>query len=158
MVLLSDAAAARDDRAFLSGLVPDAVDRPAAFPCLELLDFRFLHGVAARALSQNVEAHDPLHALRHGRRHRPFGAQRQAVLEAHRRHETEFARTPKFNIEGQTGTWRKKSTATGPAGCPMPKSLWASTSPATIVYAIQNENYATSPSCFSSSGVTSTPA
>ena len=43
-----DAAAARDDRALLPGLVPDAVHRLAAVHRLQLLDFRFLSDVAAR--------------------------------------------------------------------------------------------------------------
>ena len=72
-----DAAAAGHDRAFLSGLVPDAVHRPAAVHRVELLDFRFLSRVAARPLSEDLEALDPLHAVRDGRRHRPLGAQRQ---------------------------------------------------------------------------------
>ena len=42
-------AAARHDRALLSGLVPDAGDRSAAFPGLHLLDFQLLSGGAKRA-------------------------------------------------------------------------------------------------------------
>ena len=70
-------AAACDDRAFLPGLVADAVDRPAAIPGLELLDLRILSGVAAGALSQGLGAHGALSAVHHGRGHRTFGAQRQ---------------------------------------------------------------------------------
>src|SRR5580698_10777406 len=49
--LALDAAAARHDRALLSGLVPDDADRSAAFHGVELFDLRLLSFGAARALS-----------------------------------------------------------------------------------------------------------
>ena len=69
----------------------------------------------------------------------------KAVLEAIFGVKSEFARTPKFNIDGQSGPrGRKNSIAIAPAGCRTWKSRSASIS-RTIVYAIQNENYATAP-------------
>src|SRR2546422_2495586 len=68
--------AARDDRAFLSGLVPDAGNRPAALPRLHLFHLQLLSRRAKRAAAQNLVAHVSLHALRHGNRHRDFRSQR----------------------------------------------------------------------------------
>src|SRR6266404_2888788 len=58
-----DAAAARHDRAFLSGLVPDAVYRLAAIYRFEHVHFGLLSGCPARALSPHVETFDRVHAV-----------------------------------------------------------------------------------------------
>ena len=71
-----DDSAAGDDRAVLSGLVPGAGDRLAAISGLDLLDFVVLSGRRAGSLSENVEAHISVSAIRDGRGHRHCGAQR----------------------------------------------------------------------------------
>jgi len=66
MVLALHHAAARHDRAVLSGLGPDAGDRPPAFPRFHLFHFQFLSRGAKRAASQKLVAHFPIHAFRDG--------------------------------------------------------------------------------------------
>jgi cellulose synthase/poly-beta-1,6-N-acetylglucosamine synthase-like glycosyltransferase len=69
----------------------------------------------------------------------------KAVLEAVFGMESEFARTPKFNIDGQSGTWRKKlyrNHAGWMAYFEIALGLYFAV---TVVYSIQNENYATTP-------------
>jgi cellulose synthase/poly-beta-1,6-N-acetylglucosamine synthase-like glycosyltransferase len=68
-----------------------------------------------------------------------------AVLEALFGVQTEFARTPKYRIEGQQDSWLRK-TYRKPAGwLPYIEVLLGIYFSATVVYAIQNENYATVP-------------
>ena len=80
-------AAARHDRALLSGLVPDAGDRSSAVPRFHLLDFQFLSRGAKRTAPQNLADHISLHALCHGHRHRHQRAQRPSRSGSHRRQE-----------------------------------------------------------------------
>jgi cellulose synthase/poly-beta-1,6-N-acetylglucosamine synthase-like glycosyltransferase len=72
----------------------------------------------------------------------------KAVLEALFGVQSEFARTPKFNIEGQSGTWRKKSYRNSAGWMPYLEIALGLYFAMTIVYAIQNENYATAPFLF----------
>ena len=65
----------RDDRAVLSGLVSGAGDRFAVVFGLHLLDFFVLPGRGARPVSQNLEAHVSLFAVRDGGWHRHRRAQ-----------------------------------------------------------------------------------
>lgn len=68
-----------------------------------------------------------------------------AVMEALRGKQTEFVRTPKYRIEGQAGSWVKK-TYRNPAGVmPYIEIALGLYFAATVVYAVQNENYATVP-------------
>jgi hypothetical protein len=61
---------------------------------------------------------------------------------------SEFARTPKFNIDGQTGTWKKKLYRNRAGWMPYLEIALGLYFAFTIVYAIQNENYATAPFLF----------
>ena len=72
----------------------------------------------------------------------------KAVIEAILGHKSEFVRTPKFKIEGQTGTWKKKSYRNRAGWMPYMEIALGLYFAATIVYSIQNENYATAPFLF----------
>jgi len=72
----------------------------------------------------------------------------KAVMEAIFGVKSEFARTPKFNIDGQSGTWRKKSYRNRAGWMPYLEIGLGLYFALTIVYAIQNENYATTPFLF----------
>jgi len=69
----------------------------------------------------------------------------KAVLEALLGMQSEFARTPKFSIEGQGGTWRKKLYRNRAGWMPWLEIALGLYFAATIGYAIQNENYLTVP-------------
>jgi cellulose synthase/poly-beta-1,6-N-acetylglucosamine synthase-like glycosyltransferase len=69
----------------------------------------------------------------------------QAVLEAIVGKKSEFARTPKFNIEGKLGTFAKKSYKNKAGWMPYAEILLGLYFSMTVVYAIINENYATVP-------------
>ncbi len=72
----------------------------------------------------------------------------KAVLEALFGVQSEFVRTPKFNIEGQSGTWRKKLYRNRAGWMPYLEVALGLYFAATIWYAILNENYATIPFLF----------
>jgi cellulose synthase/poly-beta-1,6-N-acetylglucosamine synthase-like glycosyltransferase len=69
----------------------------------------------------------------------------KAVLEAVFGAESEFVRTPKFNIEGQSGTWRKKTYRNRAGWMPYVEVGLGVYFALTVLYAVQNENYATVP-------------
>jgi cellulose synthase/poly-beta-1,6-N-acetylglucosamine synthase-like glycosyltransferase len=68
-----------------------------------------------------------------------------AVLEALWGKQSEFARTPKYNIAGQKGSWQKKSYRNRSGVLPYIEIGLGLYFAATIVYAFQNQNYATIP-------------
>jgi hypothetical protein len=72
----------------------------------------------------------------------------KAVLEALFGVKSEFVRTPKFKIEGQAGTWKKKGYRNRAGWMPYLEIALGLYFAATIVYSIQNENYATAPFLF----------
>jgi cellulose synthase/poly-beta-1,6-N-acetylglucosamine synthase-like glycosyltransferase len=72
----------------------------------------------------------------------------KAVLEAIFGVKSDFARTPKFNIDGQSGTWKKKLYRNRAGWMPYLEIGLGLYFASTIVYAIQNENYATTPFLF----------
>jgi cellulose synthase/poly-beta-1,6-N-acetylglucosamine synthase-like glycosyltransferase len=69
----------------------------------------------------------------------------KGVLEALAGRESEFARTPKYRIEGQGGTWRTKLYRNRAGWMPWLEVALGLYFAATIGYAIQNENYLTVP-------------
>ena len=69
----------------------------------------------------------------------------QAVLEAIVGKKSEFARTPKFNIEGKQGTFAKKSYRNKAGWLPYAEIVLGLYFSMTVAYAIINENYATVP-------------
>src|SRR5260370_42214438 len=69
----------------------------------------------------------------------------KAVIEALHGKKSEFARTPKFKIEGKQGTFAKKSYKNKAGWIPYAEVLLGLYFSLTIVYAIANENYATVP-------------
>jgi len=69
----------------------------------------------------------------------------KAVLEAMFGIKSAFARTPKYSISGQSGTWRKKSYRNRAGWMPYLEVLLGLYFAATVVYAIENENYFTVP-------------
>lgn len=69
----------------------------------------------------------------------------QAVIEALIGKKSEFARTPKFKIEGKKGTFAKKSYKNKVGWMPYAEVLLGLYFALTVVYAIMNENYATVP-------------
>ena len=69
----------------------------------------------------------------------------KAVLEALFGIRSEFARTPKYSIQGQSGTWRKKSYRNRAGWMPCLEVVLGLYFAATVVYAFQNENYFTVP-------------
>jgi cellulose synthase/poly-beta-1,6-N-acetylglucosamine synthase-like glycosyltransferase len=72
----------------------------------------------------------------------------KAVLEALSGKKSEFARTPKFRIDGQGGTWRKKLYSNRAGWLPWLEIALGLYFAATIVYAVQNQNYLTVPFLF----------
>jgi hypothetical protein len=72
----------------------------------------------------------------------------KAVLEALIGRHSEFVRTPKFRIEGHDGTWRKKLYRNRAGWLPWLEIALGIYFAATIVYAIQNQNYLTVPFLF----------
>jgi cellulose synthase/poly-beta-1,6-N-acetylglucosamine synthase-like glycosyltransferase len=69
----------------------------------------------------------------------------QAVIEAILGKKSEFARTPKFNIEGKQGTFAKKSYRNKAGWMPYAEVGLGLYFGLTVGYAISNENYATVP-------------
>lgn len=69
----------------------------------------------------------------------------QAVIEALVGKESEFARTPKFRIEGKKGTFAKKSYKNKAGWIPYAEVALGIYFALTVVYAITNENYVTVP-------------
>ncbi len=69
----------------------------------------------------------------------------KAVLEALFGMQSEFVRTPKFRIEGQSGTWKKKLYRNRSGWMPYLEIALGLYFALTIVYSIQNENYVTAP-------------
>ena len=69
----------------------------------------------------------------------------QAVIEAIIGKKSEFARTPKFNIEGKQGTFAKKSYRNKAGWMPYAEVSLGLYFALTVIYAIRNENYATVP-------------
>ena len=69
----------------------------------------------------------------------------QAVIEAIVGKKTEFARTPKFRIEGKTGTFAKKSYKNKAGWIPYAEVLLGIYFSFTVAYAITNDNYGTVP-------------
>ncbi|MGB9467361.1 MAG: glycosyltransferase, partial [Candidatus Acidiferrum sp.] len=69
----------------------------------------------------------------------------QAVLEAIIGKKSEFARTPKFNIEGKKGTFVSKKYKNKAGWMPYAEVLLGLYFAGTVVYAAANENYATIP-------------
>src|ERR1700692_2020605 len=72
----------------------------------------------------------------------------KAVLEALLGVKSEFVRTPKFKIEGHSGTWKKKSYRNRAGWMPYLEIALGLYFISAIVYSIQNENYATAPFLF----------
>jgi cellulose synthase/poly-beta-1,6-N-acetylglucosamine synthase-like glycosyltransferase len=69
----------------------------------------------------------------------------RAVLEAIFSVRSEFARTPKYRIEAQSDTWLKKTYRNRAGWMPFGEVALGLYFAATVIYAIQNENYATVP-------------
>jgi cellulose synthase/poly-beta-1,6-N-acetylglucosamine synthase-like glycosyltransferase len=69
----------------------------------------------------------------------------QAVIEAIVGKQSEFARTPKFKIEGKTGTFAKKSYKNKAGWIPYAEVALGIYFAMTVVYAIINDNYGTVP-------------
>ena len=69
----------------------------------------------------------------------------QAVLEAIVGKKSEFARTPKFRIEGKKDSFLKKSYRNNAGWMPYAEVLLGLYFSLTVIYAIINENYATVP-------------
>jgi len=69
----------------------------------------------------------------------------KAVLEAIFGVQSEFARTPKYKIEGQSGTWKKKSYRNRAGWMPYIEVGLGLYFAFTVWYAIQNQNYLTVP-------------
>lgn len=69
----------------------------------------------------------------------------QAVIEALLGKKSEFARTPKFNIAGKSGSFVKKSYRNKAGWMPYAEIALGLYFALTIVYAVTNENYATVP-------------
>ena len=69
----------------------------------------------------------------------------QAVIEAILGKKSEFARTPKFKIEGKKGTFAKKSYKNKAGWMPYAEVSLGLYFSLTVVYAIANENYPTVP-------------
>ncbi len=69
----------------------------------------------------------------------------KAVLEAIFGVTSDFARTPKYRIEGQAGTWRRKGYKNRAGWMPYVEVALGIYFAATVYYSIQNENYLTAP-------------
>jgi hypothetical protein len=69
----------------------------------------------------------------------------KAVLEAIFGVHSEFARTPKYRIEGQSGTWRRKGYRNRAGWMPYLEVALGLYFAATVFYSFQNENYFTAP-------------
>jgi hypothetical protein len=65
----------------------------------------------------------------------------KAVLEAIFGVHSEFARTPKYRIEGQAGTWRRKSYRNRAGWMPYAEVCLGLYFAATVYYSVQNGNY-----------------
>ena len=69
----------------------------------------------------------------------------KAVLEALFGVKSEFARTPKYRIDAKGGSWGKKTYRNRAGWMPYIEVSLGLYFAATVLYAIQNENYATVP-------------
>ena len=67
------------------------------------------------------------------------------VIEAILGKKSEFARTPKYRIEGRKDSYAKKSYVNRAGWMPFAEVALGLYFAATVFYAIQNENYATAP-------------
>jgi hypothetical protein len=69
----------------------------------------------------------------------------KAVMEAIFGVKSEFVRTPKYKIEGASGSWRKKTYRNRAGWMPYIEIGLGLYFAATVVYSIQNQNYFTVP-------------
>jgi hypothetical protein len=69
----------------------------------------------------------------------------KAVLEALFGVQSEFARTPKYRIEGQAGTWQRKGYRNRAGWMPFVEVALGLYFAATVYYSIENGNYFTAP-------------
>jgi cellulose synthase/poly-beta-1,6-N-acetylglucosamine synthase-like glycosyltransferase len=69
----------------------------------------------------------------------------KAVLEALFGVQSEFARTPKYRIEGHAGTWRRKGYRNRAGWMPYLEVALGLYFAATVYYSLQNQNYFTAP-------------
>jgi len=67
------------------------------------------------------------------------------VIEAILGKKSEFARTPKYRIEGRKDSYAKKSYVNRAGWMPYAEVTLGLYFAATVIYSIQNENYATTP-------------
>ena len=112
-----------------------------------MLDFEFLSGGAARALSEDLEAIDSVFAVRDGRGNWSFDSQCAGSARGDFRRKTEFVRTPKYKIAKGSGkeTWLRKKYRKSAGWMPFAEVFLGIYFAAAVAYAIQNENYATIP-------------
>src|SRR5579871_2190232 len=102
-------AASCNDRPLLSGLVPDARHRPAALSRVYLLDLELLSRRTKRNSPQNLDAHFPLHAVRHGRRHRYLHTKCASGPGSHRWKENRICPHPKIQDRRQERHVRRQN-------------------------------------------------
>ena len=146
---LSMHSAAGDDRAFLSGLVSDAGDRSAAVPGVDAARFRLsIWRPSARCIRKTWKRtflYLPfVMAVGIGLSVRNA----MAVMEAIFGVKSEFVRTPKYSVEAgakNAGAWAKKTYRKSAGWMPFAEVLLGLYFAAGVVYAMQNENYATVP-------------
>jgi len=159
MVLLSTMLLPANDCAVLSRVGPDAGDRPAAVPGVHLLNLQLLPCGTKRATPKSwwrtflympfVMATGIGISVRNA----------QAVIEAIIGKKSEFARTPKYKIEGKQDSFRNQKIQEQSrldALCGSPARRSTSFSPCSTPSS--TKNYATVPFCCSSCGGISTPA
>ena len=140
------AAVARHDHPFLSGMVSDALHRPAFIHGIDLLDFELLSGFAARTISEKLAPRTGLYL--------PFlmalgigltVTNTKAVIEALIGKQSAFARTPKYSVvskQDKVGATKYRKRL---GWVPWIELLIGTYFALTIYYAVENENYITVP-------------
>ncbi len=154
--------AAGDDRAVLSGMVSGAGDRSAAVSGVDLLDFVVLSRGRARPLSQNLEAHVLVFAVRDGGGHRNRGAQRGRGARGDRgqkiriRAHAEIPRGSRRQGSRRRGSRRAITRAR--AGCRTPRCCSGFISQQALSTPFKTKITPPRLFCFCLCGATSTPA
>ena len=140
------AAAAGHDHSLLSGLVPDALHRPAAVHGVDVFDFKLLSGLAARTVSAKLASGAALSAISDGAGDRPDDHQHESRDRSADRQEERVC------AHAEVSAWCRSRDKVGATKyrkrlgwVPWIELVIGTYFALTVYYAIDNENYITVP-------------
>ena len=146
MIVLSVLLIAGHDYSLLSGLVSDAVHRPAAVHGFDVFDFEFLPGLAARVVSGQMVPRAAVSSVSDGAGHRPHCHQHARGAGSAGGETIRVCADSEISRRDRRRTkCAPTSIAVGWAGCRGWRLLIGCYFALTVYYAIDNENYITVP-------------